>query len=138
MSKKLLPVISSRIFMVSSLHIRSLICSEFIFMYGLRKWSSFKAPRWLRLLSVWLLILTQVPQKLFRGKKWKTIHKSLGRGANTFHAWRWWWLILIDVFPHCNTETSDKLTFILQNTNSEEYSKKFLGACSKNYSNKRK
>ena len=41
MSEKLLPVLSSRIFMVSGLTFRSLIHFEFIFVHGIRKWSSF-------------------------------------------------------------------------------------------------
>ena len=41
MSKKLLPVFSSRTFMVLGLTFRSLIHFEFIFVYGVRKWSSF-------------------------------------------------------------------------------------------------
>ena len=40
-SERLLPLLSSRIFMVSSLTVRSLISSEFIFVYAVRKWSSF-------------------------------------------------------------------------------------------------
>uniref|UniRef100_A0ABI7XB88 Uncharacterized protein n=1 Tax=Felis catus TaxID=9685 RepID=A0ABI7XB88_FELCA len=41
MSEKLLPVLSSRIFMVSGLTFRFFIHFEFIFVYGVRKWSSF-------------------------------------------------------------------------------------------------
>ena len=41
MSEKLLPLLSSRIIMVSGLTFRSLIHFEFIFVYGIRKWSSF-------------------------------------------------------------------------------------------------
>ena len=41
MSKRFLPVLFSRILMVSSLTFTSLIYFEFIFMYGVRKWSSF-------------------------------------------------------------------------------------------------
>ena len=39
-TEKLLPVISSRIFIVSGVRFRSLIHFEFIFGYGMRKWSS--------------------------------------------------------------------------------------------------
>ena len=41
MPEKLLPVLSSRIFQVSGLIFRSLIRFEFIFVCGVRKWSSF-------------------------------------------------------------------------------------------------
>lgn len=41
MSEKLLLVFSSRIFMVSCLTLRSLSDLEFIFLYGVRKWSNF-------------------------------------------------------------------------------------------------
>ena len=41
MPEKLLPVLSSRIFMVSGLTFRSSIHFEFIFVYGVRQWSSF-------------------------------------------------------------------------------------------------
>ena len=41
MSKSLLPMFSSRSFMVSSFTFKSLIHFEFIFVYGIRKWSSF-------------------------------------------------------------------------------------------------
>jgi len=36
-----LPMFSSRSFIVSGLTLRSLIHFEFIFVYGVRKWSSF-------------------------------------------------------------------------------------------------
>ncbi|XP_072580665.1 ELL-associated factor 2 isoform X2 [Vulpes vulpes] len=41
MSKRLLPVFSSQILTVSCLMLRSLIYLTFIFVYGVRKWSSF-------------------------------------------------------------------------------------------------
>ena len=41
MSKSVLPMFSSRTFMVSGLVVRSLIHFEFIFVYGVRKCSSF-------------------------------------------------------------------------------------------------
>ena len=41
MSKKLIPVFFSRILMISCLTFRSLIHFEFIFVYSVRKWSSF-------------------------------------------------------------------------------------------------
>ena len=41
MPKSLLPMFSSRSFMVSDLTFKSLINFEFIFIYGVRKWSSF-------------------------------------------------------------------------------------------------
>ena len=41
MSKRLLPVFSSRVFMVSCITFRSLIPFEFIFEFGVRKWPSF-------------------------------------------------------------------------------------------------
>ena len=41
MSESVLPMFSSRIFMVSGLALRSLIHFEFIFVYGVRKCSSF-------------------------------------------------------------------------------------------------
>ena len=41
MSKSVLPMFSSRSFIVSGLTFRSLIHYEFIFMYGVRKCSSF-------------------------------------------------------------------------------------------------
>ena len=41
MSKRLLPVSSSKIFMVSGLTLRSLIHFEFTFVYGVRKRSNF-------------------------------------------------------------------------------------------------
>ena len=41
MSKKLLPVLSPRICMVSGLTLRSIIDFELIFVYGVRKWSCF-------------------------------------------------------------------------------------------------
>ena len=41
MSKRLLPVFSSRILMVSRLTFKSLIHFQFILVYGLRTWSSF-------------------------------------------------------------------------------------------------
>ena len=41
MSKSVLPMFSSRSFIVSGLTIRSLIHFEFIFVYGVRKCSSF-------------------------------------------------------------------------------------------------
>ena len=41
MSESVLPVFSSRIFIVSGLRFRSLIHFEFIFVYGVRKCSSF-------------------------------------------------------------------------------------------------
>ena len=40
MSKRLLPMFSSRSFMVSHLTVRSIIHFEFIFVHGVRKWSS--------------------------------------------------------------------------------------------------
>ena len=40
-SNRLLPVFSSRVLMVSCLTFRSFIHLEFIFVYGVRKWSSF-------------------------------------------------------------------------------------------------
>uniref|UniRef100_A0ABI7XDA3 Secreted protein n=1 Tax=Felis catus TaxID=9685 RepID=A0ABI7XDA3_FELCA len=40
-SKRLLPVFSSRILMVFCLTFRSFIHFEFIFVYGVKKWSSF-------------------------------------------------------------------------------------------------
>uniref|UniRef100_A0ABI7ZDC6 Uncharacterized protein n=1 Tax=Felis catus TaxID=9685 RepID=A0ABI7ZDC6_FELCA len=40
-SKRLMPVFSSRVLMVSCLTFRSSIHLEFIFVYGVRKWSSF-------------------------------------------------------------------------------------------------
>uniref|UniRef100_A0ABI7ZUU8 Uncharacterized protein n=1 Tax=Felis catus TaxID=9685 RepID=A0ABI7ZUU8_FELCA len=40
-SKRLLPVFSSGVLMVSCLTFRSFIHFEFIFVYGIRKWSSF-------------------------------------------------------------------------------------------------
>ena len=41
MSKSVLPMFSSKSFIVSDLKIRSLILFEFIFVYGVRKCSSF-------------------------------------------------------------------------------------------------
>ena len=41
MSDSVLPMFSSRRFIVSGLTFRSLIHFEFIFVYGVRKWSSF-------------------------------------------------------------------------------------------------
>ena len=41
MSESVLPMLSSRIFIVSGLTFRSLINFEFIFVYGVRKFSSF-------------------------------------------------------------------------------------------------
>ena len=41
MSESVLPMFSSRSFIVSGLTFRSLIHFEFIFVYGVRKWSSF-------------------------------------------------------------------------------------------------
>ena len=41
MSESVLPMFSSRNFIVSGLTFRSLIHFEFIFVYGVRKWSSF-------------------------------------------------------------------------------------------------
>ena len=41
MPKSLLPMFSSRSFMVSDLTFKSLINFEFILIYGVRKWSSF-------------------------------------------------------------------------------------------------
>ena len=41
MSESVLPMFSSRSFIVSGLMFRSLIYFEFIFVYGVRKWSSF-------------------------------------------------------------------------------------------------
>ena len=41
MSKSVLPMFSSRSFIVSSLIFRSLIHFEFIFVYTIREWSSF-------------------------------------------------------------------------------------------------
>ena len=41
MSKSILPMFSSRSFMVSGLKFRSLIHFEFIFVYGVRKCSNF-------------------------------------------------------------------------------------------------
>ena len=41
MSESVLPMFSSRSFIVSGLTLRSLICFEFIFVYGVRKCSSF-------------------------------------------------------------------------------------------------
>ena len=41
MSKILVPMFSSRIFMVLSLTFKSLIHFEFIIVYGVRRWSSF-------------------------------------------------------------------------------------------------
>ena len=41
MSESVLPMFSSRSFIVSGLPFRSLIHFEFIFVYGVRKWSSF-------------------------------------------------------------------------------------------------
>ena len=41
MSESVLPMFSSRSFIVSGLTFRSLIHFEFIFAYGVRKWSSF-------------------------------------------------------------------------------------------------
>ena len=41
MSKILLPMVSSRIFMVSSLTFKSLIHFEFILVHGVRRWSNF-------------------------------------------------------------------------------------------------
>ena len=40
MSKRLLPMFSSRSFMVSHLTVKSIIHFEFIFVHGVRKWSS--------------------------------------------------------------------------------------------------
>ena len=40
-SKRLLPVFSSRVLMVSCLSFRSFIHFEFIFVYGVRRWFSF-------------------------------------------------------------------------------------------------
>ena len=41
MSESVLPMFSSRSFIVSGLTFRSLIYFEFIFVYGVRQWSSF-------------------------------------------------------------------------------------------------
>ena len=41
MSSSVLPMFSSKIFIVSGLAVRSLINFEFIFMYGVRKYSDF-------------------------------------------------------------------------------------------------
>ena len=41
MSESVLPMFSSRSFIVSGLTFRSLIHFEFIFLFGVRKWSSF-------------------------------------------------------------------------------------------------
>ena len=41
MSSSVLPMFSSKIFIVSGLAVRSLINFEFIFMYGVRKLSNF-------------------------------------------------------------------------------------------------
>ena len=41
MSESVLPMFSSRSFIVSGLTFRSLVHFEFIFVYGVRKWSSF-------------------------------------------------------------------------------------------------
>ena len=60
MSKKLLPIFSFRSFMVSCFTFRSLIHFEFIFVYGVGKWSSFRVPGWLSQLSVQLLVSAQV------------------------------------------------------------------------------
>ena len=47
MSESVLPMFSSRSFIVSSLMFRSLIHFEFIFVYGVRKCSSFILYKWL-------------------------------------------------------------------------------------------
>ena len=41
MSESVLPMFSYRSFIVSGLTFRSLIHFEFVFVYGVRKWSSF-------------------------------------------------------------------------------------------------
>ena len=46
MSERVLSMFSSRSFIVSGLTFRSLIHFEFIFMYGLKKYSSFILYRW--------------------------------------------------------------------------------------------
>jgi len=46
MSESVLPMFSSRSFIVSGLTFRSLIHFEFIFVYGVRKWSSFILLKW--------------------------------------------------------------------------------------------
>ena len=51
-SKRILPVFSSRILMVSCLMFRSFIQFEFIFVYSARQWSSLGAPGWLSQLSI--------------------------------------------------------------------------------------
>ena len=54
MSESVLPMFSCRSFIVSGLTFRSLIHFEFIFVYGVRKWSQFSSVQ--SLISVWLFV----------------------------------------------------------------------------------
>ena len=99
MSESVLPMFSSRSFIVSGLTFRSLIHFEFILVYGVRKCSSF--------------ILLQVVDQFFQHhllKRLSFLHASFVKDKVSIGAWIYLWafcfspLIYISVFlpvPYC-------------------------------------
>ena len=72
MLKSVLPMFSSRSFIVYGLTFRSLICFQFIFVYGVRKCSSF----------ILLQVVDQVSQHAGEGVEKREPSYTVGGNAN--------------------------------------------------------